>query len=99
MPSKYASGKHSIAECDRCGQRYKLKELKKQGQQLHTYSIGMNDGTDIKYARIAAKEFGVKLHEIILTEDDVIVLKTIQHYAHDQFRVLGNKDNEQIIGV
>jgi len=29
MPSKYASGKYSIAECDRCGQRYKLKELKK----------------------------------------------------------------------
>jgi hypothetical protein len=28
MPSKYAAGKHSIAECDRCGFRYKLKELK-----------------------------------------------------------------------
>jgi hypothetical protein len=30
MPSKYASGKHSIAECDRCGQRYMLKELQIQ---------------------------------------------------------------------
>ena len=29
MATKYSSGKHSIAECDRCGQRYKLKELKK----------------------------------------------------------------------
>lgn len=29
MPSKYSSGKHSIAECDRCGFRYKLKELRK----------------------------------------------------------------------
>ena len=29
MPSKYASGKHSIAECDRCGQRFMLKELRK----------------------------------------------------------------------
>lgn len=29
MPSKYASGKHSIAECDRCGFRFKLKELRK----------------------------------------------------------------------
>ena len=29
MPTKYASAKHSIAECDRCGQRYKLVELKK----------------------------------------------------------------------
>jgi hypothetical protein len=26
---KFASGKYAIAECDRCGQRYKLKELKK----------------------------------------------------------------------
>jgi len=26
---KYASGKHSIAECDRCGQRYMLTELRK----------------------------------------------------------------------
>jgi hypothetical protein len=26
---KYASGKYAIAECDRCGQRYKLKQLKK----------------------------------------------------------------------
>lgn len=29
MGIKYASGKHSISECDRCGQRYKLKELRK----------------------------------------------------------------------
>jgi hypothetical protein len=29
MGSKYSSGKHSIAECDRCGFRYKLKELRK----------------------------------------------------------------------
>ena len=29
MPSNFASGKYSIAECDRCGQRYKLTQLKK----------------------------------------------------------------------
>jgi len=29
MPSRFASGKYSIAECDRCGQRYKLKQLRK----------------------------------------------------------------------
>jgi hypothetical protein len=29
MPNKFASGKWSIAECDRCGQRYKLTELRK----------------------------------------------------------------------
>jgi DNA-directed RNA polymerase subunit RPC12/RpoP len=28
VPSKYASGKKSIAECDRCGFRFMLKELK-----------------------------------------------------------------------
>jgi hypothetical protein len=28
MPSKYSSGKKSIAQCDRCGFRYKLKQLK-----------------------------------------------------------------------
>ena len=39
MASKYASGKHSIAECDRCGQRYKLKELKKQILKTHLYNI------------------------------------------------------------
>jgi len=29
MPNKFASGKWAIAECDRCGQRYMLKQLKK----------------------------------------------------------------------
>ena len=29
MPNRFSSGKYAIAECDRCGQRYKLKELKK----------------------------------------------------------------------
>jgi len=28
MGRAYASGKHAIAECDRCGFRYKLKQLK-----------------------------------------------------------------------
>ena len=28
MSNRFASAKHSIAECDRCGQRYKLKQLK-----------------------------------------------------------------------
>jgi len=29
MPNRFSSGKFSIAECDRCGQRFKLKQLKK----------------------------------------------------------------------
>ena len=28
MSSRFASGKHAISECDRCGFRYKLKQLK-----------------------------------------------------------------------
>ena len=29
MPSKYSSGKFAIAQCDRCGFRYKLSQLKR----------------------------------------------------------------------
>jgi hypothetical protein len=39
MPSKFASGKYAIAECDRCAQRYKLKELKKQVLKTKLYNI------------------------------------------------------------
>ena len=39
MPSKFASGKWSIAECDRCGQRYKLKELKAQVLKTKLYNV------------------------------------------------------------
>jgi hypothetical protein len=39
MPSKFASGKYSIAECDRCGQRYKLKELKKEVIKTKLFNI------------------------------------------------------------
>lgn len=28
MPNRFASGKWAIADCDRCGQRFKLKQLK-----------------------------------------------------------------------
>jgi hypothetical protein len=39
MPSKFASGKYAIAECDRCGQQYKLKELRKQILKTHLYNV------------------------------------------------------------
>jgi hypothetical protein len=39
MPSKYASGKYAIAECDRCGQRYKLSELKKEVIKTKLFNI------------------------------------------------------------
>jgi asparagine synthase (glutamine-hydrolysing) len=52
---------------------YLLSKIK---PDIEAFVVSMGDGDtkndDIKYARIAAKEFGVKLHEIILTEDDVI---------------------------
>jgi hypothetical protein len=37
--SKFASGKHSIAECDRCGQRYKLHQLKTEIIKTHPFNI------------------------------------------------------------
>lgn len=39
MSSKYASGKWAIAECDRCGQRYKLSELRKEVIKTHIVNI------------------------------------------------------------
>lgn len=39
MATKFASGKFAIAECDRCGQRYMLKELRKQVLKTKMYNI------------------------------------------------------------
>jgi hypothetical protein len=39
MPTKYASGKNAIAECDVCGERYKLKELKRLVIKTKTVNI------------------------------------------------------------
>jgi hypothetical protein len=39
MATQYASGKYAIAECDRCGQRYKLKELKKEIVKTKLFQI------------------------------------------------------------
>jgi hypothetical protein len=39
MANKFASGKFSIAECDRCGQRYKLKELRKEIVKTKLYNL------------------------------------------------------------
>lgn len=39
MANKYSSGKFAIAECDRCGQRYKLKELKREIIKTKLYNI------------------------------------------------------------
>ena len=39
MPNQFASGKHSIAQCDRCNFRYKLKDLKTQTVKTKPYKI------------------------------------------------------------
>ena len=39
MSSRYSSGKNSIAECDRCGQRYMLKNLKKEIIKTRLFNI------------------------------------------------------------
>jgi hypothetical protein len=39
MPNRWASGKHSIAQCDRCNFRYKLKELKTQTVKTKPFKI------------------------------------------------------------
>ena len=39
MPNKFASGKYAIAECDRCGQRYKLTELRIQTLKTKPYKV------------------------------------------------------------
>jgi DNA-directed RNA polymerase subunit RPC12/RpoP len=43
MGSKYASGKNSIAECDRCGFRYMLKDLRKLVIKTKQVSIKVCD--------------------------------------------------------
>ena len=39
MSNRFASGKHAIAECDRCGQRYKLKVLKREVVKTKNYEL------------------------------------------------------------
>jgi hypothetical protein len=39
VPSKFSSGKYAIAECDRCGQQYKLKQLRKLIVKQQIYDI------------------------------------------------------------
>jgi hypothetical protein len=39
MGNRFASGKFSIAECDRCGQRYKLSQLKMEVIKTKLYQL------------------------------------------------------------
>lgn len=39
MPNRFASGRIAIAECDRCGQQYKLKQLKTEIIKQRKYDL------------------------------------------------------------
>jgi hypothetical protein len=39
MSNRFSSGKNSIAECDRCGMRFKLTELRKEVIKTKTYNL------------------------------------------------------------
>lgn len=39
MPNRFASGRIAIAECDRCGQQYKLKQLKTEVIKQRRYEL------------------------------------------------------------
>ena len=39
MGNRFASGKYSIAECDRCGQQFKLKQLKVEVIKTKLYQL------------------------------------------------------------
>ena len=39
MSNRFASGKNSIAMCDRCGARFKLTELRKEIIKTKTYNL------------------------------------------------------------
>ena len=43
MGNRFASGKYSIAECDRCGQRFKLKQLKNEVIKTKLYQLKVCD--------------------------------------------------------
>jgi len=61
------------------------KYYKTQGKKIKTFSIGFNESTDIKYARMVAKHIGSEHHEIILNYQDGIdripdVIRDIETY-------------------
>lgn len=46
--------------------------LKREGKQVNTFSIGMPDGEDLRYARMVAEHIGSNHHELILSEAEFI---------------------------
>lgn len=68
----------------------------KKGKQIETYSIGLENSEDIKYAKIVANYIGSKHTEIILTEEEFFnsipeVIQAIESYDTTTVRAsIGN---------
>lgn len=61
------------------------QELRKNGQRLSTFSIGMPGSTDLVHARMVADYIRSKHHEIVVTPEDFLaaipdVIKAIESY-------------------
>jgi asparagine synthase (glutamine-hydrolysing) len=73
-----------------------FKTFKSASGPVETYSIGLENSEDIKYARIVADYIGSKHTEIIVTEDDMFnaipeVIKAIESYDTTTVRAsIGN---------
>jgi asparagine synthase (glutamine-hydrolysing) len=73
-----------------------LKTFKSREERLETYSIGLENSEDIKYARIVANYIGSKHTEIIVTEKQMFdsipeVIKAIESYDTTTVRAsIGN---------
>ena len=71
-----------------------FKENKQQ--QIETYSIGLDNSEDIKYARIVANYIGSKHNEVIVSENEMFniipeLIKTIESYDTTTVRAsIGN---------
>ena len=68
-----------------CALVNKYYTLYNNGKKLETYSIGLPNSVDLKYARIVANHLDTDHHEIVISEDDFFnaipeVIKTIESY-------------------
>ena len=70
--------------------------FRRQGKTIETYSIGLAESEDVKYARIVADYIGSNHHEVIVTEDDMFnaipeVIEALESYDTTTIRAsLGN---------
>jgi asparagine synthase (glutamine-hydrolysing) len=49
-----------------------IAAIANSSQNIHTFFIGTEDSTDLKYARIAAEQLGTRHHEKIVGKDEII---------------------------